>query len=303
MYHLEHVNSGLSNSVKSFIDNGGSLLIFPSDDINYDSYREFLSLLGVNYYTAIDTAKNKVRDINLKHPLYRNVFDGKPKGNLNLPIVSSHYLISKNTTAFKNDVLTLKDGHPFLVEYKIGKGNVYLSTVSLDKKSSNFSNHALFVPTLYNIALASQKKYPLFHVIGSNSSIDLSRGEKENVYHIKNNSLDIIPKVRNVANNTTVFINASIETAGNYLLENDRTKIGLAYNYNRSESDLSYLSSDEIDKIINSSSINLRYIDLTNGTIQSALSDLNIGKKYWKYCIILALLFLAVEIVLIKLFK
>jgi hypothetical protein len=244
-----------------------------------------------------------VREIILKHPVYANVFDGKPKGNLNLPVVSAHYLISKGTTTFKNNILTLKDGNPFLTEYKVGKGNIYLSTVSLDKESSNFSNHALFVPTLYNIALLSQKNYPLFHVIGSNSTIDLNRGEKDNIYHIKNNTIDIIPRVRNANNSTTVFVNTEIEAAGNYTLENDKTKIGLAYNYNRSESELTYLSTIEIDEIINSSSINAQYIDLTNGSIQSTLNDLNIGKKYWKYCIILALLFLAVEIILIKIFK
>lgn len=303
MYHLKQVNTGLSNSLKPFVDNGGSLLIFPSNNINYDSYRELLSLLSVNYYTTLDTTKNKVREINLKHPIYNNVFDGQPKGNLNLPLVSSHYLISKGTTAFKNNILTLKDGNPFLAEYKVGKGKIYLSTVSLDKESSNFTNHALFVPTLYNMALLSQKNYPLFHNIGSNSTINIDRVEKDNVYHIKNSTYDIIPRIRNLDNNTTVFVNTEIETAGNYTLENGKIKIGLSYNYNRSESELTCLSSTEIDEIINSSSINAQYIDLTNGTIRSALSELNIGKKYWKYCIILALLFLAVEIVLIKIFK
>lgn len=303
MYNLKEINSGLSNSLKTFIDNGGSLLVFPSNDIDYNNYKEFLSLLSVNYYTRLDTAKNKVREINLKHPVFNNVFEGQTKGNLNLPIVSSHYLLSKSTTAYKNEILTLKDGNSFLTEYKVGKGNIYLSTVSLNKESSNFTNHALFVPTLYNIALLSQKNYPLFHTIGSNSTIDLNREGKDNVYHIKNAKLDIIPRVRNTNNNTTVFVNSGIETAGNYTLENEKNKIGLSYNYNRFESELTYLSSTEIDEIINSNSINAQYIDLTNGTIQSALSDLNIGEKYWKYCIILVLLFLAIEIILIKLFK
>ncbi|NQX96692.1 MAG: BatA domain-containing protein [Flavobacteriales bacterium] len=303
IYDIDKVNSGLSNTLKSFIDNGGSLLLFPSNTIDYDSYREFLSLLSVNYFTTKDTAKNKVREINLKHPVYANVFDGKPKGNLNLPIVSSHYLISKGTTAFKNNILTLKDGSPFLTEYKVGKGKIYLSTVSLDKETSNFTNHALFVPTLYNIALLSEKNYPLFHIIGSNSTLDLNRIEKDNVYHIKNSTIDLIPRVRSTNNSTTVFVNYDIEKADNYILENNTTKIGLAYNYNRSESELTYLSAADIDEIIKSNSINAKYIDLTNGTIQSALSDLNIGKKYWKYCIIFALLFLAVETVLIKIFK
>jgi len=303
MHHLEKVNSGLSNSLKSFIDNGGSLLIFPSNKIDFDNYREFLSLIGVNYYTAIDSLSNKVKEINLKHPIYNNVFDDQPKENLNLPIVSSHYLISKGTTSFKNDILTLKNGNPFLTEYKVGKGSIYLSAVSLEKTSSNFTNHALFVPTLYNIALLSQKNYPLFHIIGSNSTIELAHLEKDNVYHIKNNTIDIIPRVRNSNSNTTIFVNNEIETAGNFVLENTKTNIGLAYNYDRSESDLSFLSSSEIDEVIKSKLLNAHYIDLTNKTIKSALSELNIGIKYWKYCIILALLFLAVEIILIKIFK
>lgn len=301
--NLEIINSGLSNTLKAFIDNGGNLLIFPSKKINYNSYKEFLSLLNLNYFTGIDTSKTKVGEINLDHLVYANVFNKKPEGNLNLPLVSSHYLISKGTTVFKNNILTLKDDTPFLTEYKIGKGKVYLSTVSLDKETSNFTNHALFVPTLYNIALLSQKNYPLFHIIGNNSTIDLNKVEKDNTYHIKNNSFDFIPRVRNTNHNTTVFINNNIEIANNYTLENNKTKIGLAYNYNRSESELSYLSAAEIDKIINSSSINAQYIDLNNATIKTALTNLNIGKKYWKYCIILALLFLAIEIVLIKIFK
>jgi len=303
MYHLKEVNSGLSNALKSFVDNGGNLIVFPASNIDYESYKEFLSLLSVNYFTEMDTSENKVREINLKHPVFENVFDGQPKGNLNLPIVSAHYLISKGTTAFKNNILTLKDGNPFLTEYKVGKGIIYLSTISLEKESSNFTNHALFVPTLYNIALLSQRNYPLFHIIGSNSIIDINSQDKDNVYHIKNNSIDIIPRIRNANNNSTIFVNSDIETAGNYILENDKTKIGLAFNYNRSESELTYLSKGNIDDIIKSTSINAQYIDLTHGTIQTALNDLNIGEKYWKYCIILALLFLAVEIILIKIFK
>ena len=303
IYNLDKVNSGLSNSIKSFVDNGGSLLVFPSNNIDYESYREFLSLLNVNYFTEKDTSKNKVKEINLNHPIYTNVFDGKPKGNLNLPITSYHYLISKNTTTFKNNILSLKDGKPFLTEYKVEKGLAYLSAVSLNKENSNFTNHALFVPTLYNIALLSQKNYPLFHIIGNNSTIDLNRVEKDNVYHIKNNNIDIIPRVRNTSSITTIFVNTAIKTAGNYVLKNDKNTIGLAYNYNRSESELTYLSITEIDEIIKANYINAQYIDLTNGTIKTVLNDLNIGKKYWKYCIILALLFLAVEIVLIKIFK
>lgn len=301
--NLSNINSGLANNTKKFIDKGGSVLIFPSNEIDYESYREFLSLLMVNYYIGKDTNKTAVRTLNLEHPIYQNVFESKPEGNLNLPLVSKHYQLSTSTTSFKNNILTLKNGQPFLTEYKVGKGTVYLATSPLNKESSSFSSHALFVPTLYNIALLSLKQHPLFHVIGSNSSIELNRIENESVYHIKNEQIDLIPQLRNNANYTTIFVNSNIKDAGNYLLENNQTKLGLAYNYNRSESELNYFTSQELDEISKKNELNFKILNTKNSSVKSALTEVNLGKKYWKYCIILALLFLAAEIALIKLFK
>lgn len=301
--NLSNINSGLANNTKKFIDKGGSVLIFPSNEIDYESYREFLSLLMVNYYIGKDTNKTAVRTLNLEHPIYQNVFESKPEGNLNLPLVSKHYQLSISTTSFKNNILTLKNGQPFLTEYKVGKGTVYLATSPLNKESSSFSSHALFVPTLYNIALLSLKQHPLFHVIGSNSSIELNRIENESVYHIKNEQIDLIPQLRNNANYTTIFVNSNIKDAGNYLLENNQTKLGLAYNYNRSESELNYFTSQELDEISKKNELNFNILNTKNSSVKSALTEVNLGKKYWKYCIILALLFLAAEIALIKLFK
>jgi hypothetical protein len=79
--------------------------------------------------------------------------------------------------------------------------------------------------------------------------------------------------------------------------------MGLSYNYNRLESDLRYRSHEKIEDIVRSNALNFQLIDVANGSIQAAIGELNIGKKYWKYCIILALLFLAVEIALIKLLR
>lgn len=303
LHHLKEVNSGLANSLKAFIDKGGSLYVIPSDEIDFNSYKEFLSLVSVNYFTNLDTVDTKVRDLNYEHPIYQNVFETKPKGNLNLPIVSSHYNISKSTVSYKSNILTLKNGNPFIIEYKVGRGIVYLSTTSLSKESSSFTSHAIFVPTLYNMSLLSQKTYPLFHVIGRNSTIEVNRNEKDDVYHIKNKTIDIIPQTRNNNNYLTVFVSNNIENAGNYSLENNLTKIGLAFNYNRQESDLSTYNSEEIEEIIHSSNFNAKVVSTTNTSVESALNELNIGKKYWKYCIILALLFLAAEIALIKLLK
>lgn len=300
--NLEKVNSGLSSALKKFVDQGGSLLVFPSSEIDLDSYREFLTLVGVNYFINSDTNKTKVKTIHYQHPIFKNVFDEQPKGNLNLPVVFQHYAISNNTTAFKTDVLSLKNGAEFLSSYQVGKGDVYLSSVSLDKEKSSFSHHALFVPILYNIALLSQKNYPLFYVIGQDYVLEVPSVKKDNTYHILNASFDVIPPIKNNNQGTTIFVNAGVTLAGNYELTNKETSIGLAYNYSRLESDLAIYSMEEIQNGIDVNGLNVELIENT-ATIQSVLAEISIGKRYWKYCIILALLFLATEIALIKLFK
>lgn len=300
--NLEEVNSGLATALKNFVDNGGSLLVFPATGIKMESYKEFLSLLSVNYYTGLDTSKIKVKTIHYQHPIFKNVFDEQPKGNLNLPVALQHYVSSKNTTAYKTKVLSLKNGDEFLSAYQVGKGNVYVSAVSLDKSASSFTNHALFVPILYNIALLSQKNYPLFYTIGEDYTLDVPTLTKDNTYHILGVNFDVIPPTKNNNIGTTVFVNSGVELAGNYTLTTQNTTIGLAYNYNRLESDLAVYSAAEIQHEIDVNVLRAELVSNT-GSIKTVLAELNTGKRYWKYCIILALLFLAIEIALIKLLK
>jgi hypothetical protein len=174
--------------------------------------------------------------------------------------------------------------------------------VGLDHEFSTFTNHALFVPILYNIALLSQKNYPLFYIIGKDYSIEVPSTQKDNTYHITNKNFDVIPPIKKTNTGINVFVNAPIEVAENYTLTNQQHQIGLAYNYNRSESDLSTFSQDEIENQINATNFNAQVVKNAYN-IKSALVELNTGKRYWKYCVILALLFLATEIILIKLFK
>lgn len=300
---LKDISSGLAASLKSYVENGGSLTIIPSKEIDFASYQTFAALLQINSFTELDTSSLKISEVNYAHPLYSTVFEGKPENNINLPSINKHYKQSLNATSFKNVLLKLKNNDPFLTEYKIKKGTVYLINGSLDDNAGNFSKHAIFVPTLYNMALLSQLNYPLFYTIGKNDVLTLNTIEKEGSLKIKQTDFELIPRTKNDADNTSIFVTEGITLAGNYLLESNTSKLGLSFNYNRLESDLSTFSLDELkDQAINYS-LNSSIIDTNSASIKSAFNEIKNGKKYWKLCIILALLFLAIEIALIKLFK
>ena len=300
---LKDVSSGLAASLKNFVENGGSLTIIPANDIDLTSYQTFATLLQINAFTDLDTSTIKISEVSYQHPLYASVFEGKPADNINLPTIKKHFKQSNQAVAYKNVLLKLKNNDPFLTTYKNKKGIIYLISGCLDDDAGNFSKHAIFVPTLYNMALQSQFNYPLFYTIGENESLTIPRVENEGSLKIKQTDFELIPRIKSDAENTLIFTTEGIRLAGNYLLESKKLNLGLAYNYNRLESDLTTYSMDELYDLAINYSLNTSVINAGSKTMIAAFNEIKNGTTYWKLCVILALLFLAVEIALIKLFK
>ena len=125
----------------------------------------------------------------------------------------------------------------------------------------------------------------------------------ENVFYIKNESIEIIPKTKGEQNHVTVFMGNEITTAGHYSLSGSDIKIGLAFNYNRNESDLTCYSVEELNNLLTEQQITAQVVDAGEISFKSAINELQTGEKYWRICLILALIFLATEIALIKLLK
>jgi preprotein translocase subunit SecG len=63
---------------------------------------------------------------------------------------------------------------------------------------------------------------------------------------------------------------------------------------------MSYYSSDELDNIVPEAK---GVIQTTKASLKDVIGTSNFGTQLWKLCIILALVFLAIEILLIKFYK
>ncbi len=307
---LKTISSGLAQELKRFMSNGGSLLIFPNEKADLNSYKDFLVSVKTNYYEQLDTLNTKVDKINLDNVIYKDVFDKKTFGasNLNLPIVNKHYIRSKTTRSNEEYLLKLQNGDVFLSKYDVGKGKLYLSSVPLQTDFSNFTKHAIFVPTLYKIAIYSQNTQPLFYTIGNDENIELNSLLKgENIYHIRslNTNFDIIPEHKMVDSKTEIILHNQITDAGNYnLVEGKDLLSGFAFNFNRKESNLTCLKSDELKEQLAINNLNnISVLKIDNKNLKEYISEVEQGKKLWKYCIILVLFFLAAEVLLIRFMK
>jgi len=307
---LKTISSGLAMELKRFMSNGGSVLIFPNPQIDLNYYKEFLTSLNANYFQLLDTVKTKVDKINLDLYIYKDVFDNKTfnANNLDLPIVSKHYSISKNSHTNEEYLLKLQNGDIFLSKYNVDKGKLYLSSVPLQSDFSNFAKHAIFVPTLYKIGMYSQSTQPLFYTIGNDETIEcttLLTGD--NVFHIRglNNDFDIIPEHKVADAKTEILVNNQITNAGNFNLFAGKDLLtGVSFNYNRKESDLTCYTADELkEELLKNNFNNFSVLETGAKSLNQSLMEIEQGKKLWKLCIILTLLFLAVEGLLLRFMK
>ena len=316
---LKTITSGLAQELKRFMSNGGSLLIFPNPNADLNSYKDLLTAVKANYYEKLDSSSTKVEKINLDDMIYKDVFDKKTftTDNLYLPSVNKHFTLSKTTRSNEEYLLKLQNGDVFLSKYDVdkarpngisGRGKLYLSSVPLKAEFSNFTKHALFVPTLYQIAIYSQNVQPLFYTIGDNSGIEsgIATSDKK-MLHIKsiNTNFDLIPEHKMLNSKTEINVQDQIKEAGNYnLLEGEETITGFAFNFNRSESDLTCPTSDELkEEVSNHKTNNIRLLKTESKSLKAYLTEAEQGRSLWKFCVMLALIFLATEVLLIRFMK
>ena len=84
-------------------------------------------------------------------------------------------------------------------------------------------------------------------------------------------------------------------------MKNDRLLAVLAFNDTGAESDLTYASDGDIKSKFANQEIDL--INPGKGSMQNAVKSINQGTSLWKLCLVLALIFLATEILLIRFYK
>jgi hypothetical protein len=131
-------------------------------------------------------------------------------------------------------------------------------------------------------------------------TIPLQLSEKQ-VLKLTKGSQTFIPDARQQEGSTFLYIADQIQQPGNYLLKKqDSLAAVVAFNNNRLESDLTYFEPRELKNLVPK---NGTVVQAGKGSLQGTVSETNFGLQLWKVCIILALIFVAAEILLIRFYK
>jgi len=309
---LEKISSGLEQELWRYVKKGGTLFIIPSATADLNSYQSLFVGLNVNSFQNLDPIPEKIVRIEYSHPLFADVFEKgkKPADNIDLPTAHKHFTIGKNSRIPEAALLKFQSGSTFLGLTPSGKGQVFCLSVPLLEEFGNFQKHALFVPVMLKAALQSGSLIQLPLVIGKNNEFIVAQDtlvSNDQVVHLVDKDLkfDIIPESKMIANNWILSVRDEVKEAGNYsLIENDRLITVQSFNYDRKESDLDCYSISEIsDLIAKSSNSKMSLLDTDTATLTHTLTQLEEGTRLWKYFIILALIFLAAEILLLQFYN
>jgi len=300
---VKSIASGLAAELKTYVNNGGNLLIFPAIDIDKSSYDNLCRSLQIDGYGALEKNNKSVYRINTEEEIFKDVFE-RLSSNMSLPKVKQSYEFKRysNTSA---KLMSFKNGDPFISRYNSGNGKAYLCASPLDEKYSDLPVNAVFVPMVYKIAMSGNSSEKLAYVIGDDNLIEIKKEGllDEAVYKMQGPQQEFIPQQNSIGSRLVLGMNNQIEKAGMFDLSADGFDpvYHFGFNYNRAESNLKYNTIKDLEEKYASQEVSI--LQSIDKNLKDVVGTLDQGTTLWKLCIILALLFLAFEVVLLKLWK
>ena len=295
------IPSGQAQALASWVEQGGTLTLIPPADTKPEAINALLSLLKSPSLDRWQKRPAKANGIDFQSSLYRGVFNGT-SSEMEMPSVQGHYTLGDNA-ALRQNIITLANGTPLLCSTPYGEGRLYLFTTPLTDEWTSFTAQALFVPTLYNMALYSRPQATASHTLGDRNPIFLQGNYDPTAtppeLKARNTATSLLPDLRRIGNRSALLLHGELTDDGIYLLGNEEH---LAFNHPRLESDLDFLTQSEIENLLDDRP-GYSLVRNTAKPLDQEIRSREGGNPLWHWCILLALTALLAETLLLKIHR
>lgn len=282
--NLTSIPNSLQNVLRTFKNEGGSLIIVPASTADVASYNSLLSAWSGTQLTQKVVSETRLTQITFDHPLYRNVFEQRVT-NFQYPFVKAYYNVQTSLPI----ALAMDGGNPFL----LGDDGFYVFTVPLELENSNFINSPLIVPTFYNMAQSSLQQSRSYQTIGETSVVDVpAEMGNDEILKVSKKGYEFIPLQQSFPNRVRLTFDQNPTEDGIYgIVQNQQTLQNISFNYPRTESQLKYLDLGSLE--------NVNTMDSIPELFEYLKAENDIA-AYWKWFVILALLLALIEVLIQK---
>jgi hypothetical protein len=279
---ISELPSGEQQQLSAWVADGGTELVIPQP--------------GNSLWTNGTVRANSIDYDNI---LFRGVFSAR-SDEMELPTVHGHYMgeIPQYGSTASNTIITLADNSSFLAVSPLGAGRIYCFSTPLRDEYTDFTSQALFVPTLYNMALYSRPQPVPSHTLGNSDPIVLQDRYDLNTQpqlSSLNSQFSTLLDIRRMGDRYLLVPHGEVTEAGIYTLGNEH----IAFNHPRRESLMEFLTPDEVVEAVEDLD---GYSVVANAGrhLGDTLRARDGGRSLWWLCILLALAALAAETVILK---
>jgi len=288
---LIEVPQALQTTLKAFVSKGGNLVVIPAEKSSISNLNTFLGNFGKIQFKNLENKDKLITKINFDHPLFSGVFENKIT-NFQYPKTSKSFDISSAYPA----VLSYEDQSVFVTMIQNPVSGITVFSAPINTTNSNFQQSPLIVPLFYKMGQNNQKTGVNALTIGNNQPyfVDVLLS-KDAILEVRGNDDSFIPIQQILNNKVKLTFNDFPEIAGNYSVFDKKESVeNLSFNYKRSESDLSQVNTNVVSDFKTADTISTIF-----NTLQTERTD----SQIWKWFVIFALLFLALEMAIIKFVK
>ena len=290
------INETMWQSIIDFANDGGSVVVFPSERSENSNNSEFSN----------DTLS--ISHIASNHEFFSDIFVNIPN-NADLPKVFKHSQIDKKRFPNTLTLISLQNGTSFFTLSKIGNGNVFSFASQLGKDWTNFADNSLFVPIIYKIAMLGGQMNRLSYTLGVDKDLTINdlTAFSEGDIRIRDaqGNFEMIPMVEMRNNRALIRLYDELPGAGFYTInKGDEVIETMAWNDNRKESKMKFLDREEVDKLLKDNGLNVLAVMKADEIHSDDVMRIMIRRSMmWKSFIILALITLLIEILVLRFWK
>jgi len=301
--NVARLNSTQVLKLRTFLKNGGGLMVFLGPDVDLRNYNETLQRkLRLPNLTQTITQAGADQFLTLtrfdfSHPIFHDVFDGDR--SMQSPHI--RFAVGVQPDRPLDKIISYSNGAPFLFESQYEQGKILYVTTGISNDWSDIAFRGLFVPLInrsvfYLAGAASAENEqllvdaPLLFQSGklsaaANLALEKPDGSKT--------------KVRtDVASSTYTVHFDNTEQPGIYrLFDGENVVAQWAVNYDPQEIESAPVSFDELQT--NLAMDHIIAVDPGN-PIDRALEETRFGTELWKWLVAIALLLLLVESILAR---
>ncbi|MCW8849105.1 MAG: BatA and WFA domain-containing protein, partial [Melioribacteraceae bacterium] len=152
---------GNAHNLSDYLNNGGSLVFIPSNDITISKLSNIKRAIDLpSFKNIVFSSTNsdylEFSTINFNHPIFISLFEKNKKTEIESPAIFKY--IKFDPSSKINSIINLIDGSIFLGEYNIGAGRVLFMNTSPILEWSNLPLKGIFAPLISRMVLYLSSK-------------------------------------------------------------------------------------------------------------------------------------------------